>query len=514
MGASTVIKINLGVDDNLWAALHQLTEVEGEAVTVVLPEESPLLKNSLDLRFLSREAKKLGKQISWETADKYGQQLIKLLENGGAKVRSEADFGFVEGDVLAQSPSGEKRRRPGLERRVKLPGGLKIFGLVLLAVFILGGVLAAVLYFLPRAKITLRVNSELLVKNVEVSATNEVSEVDTESRRIPAVRLSVTEKDLKSTSTTGAKVVGERAAGEVAIYNKTDAGETFAAGTELTLIAAEEEPLTFLTDTEVTVEGRTTAETLDGEEITYGQTTVEVTAAEIGSGYNLKEDEKFTIADHDTDDFLAQNEKDFSGGLSRQVAAVTKEDQDRLREALTEVLKIKAEESLKGKLVGDQKLAEGAIQFTVLEEVFDHEVDEEADRLGLTTTLTASTLVYSESKLMTLLEPLLSEFVPPDYTVFEAGEGIELGEVVATPVGNGDQELKLQVKIRSYMVPRLEENRIKKELAGLSLTAAQDYLSRLPSIASFELTLWPPLPRPLMAMPRLPVRIELEVIHD
>jgi len=507
---------------DLFTLLGKIEEMPGNAVSLDFPEGHPLLRNILNLKFLKRESQKLGKKVSFTTRDPAGRNLIEALENGGVGVRETEKFGFVVGRDVAP-PVGKRSRLREIGARLATInfGFLRRPRFLATGVVITGGVLLLVggLFFLyfsfPRAEVQLVVGSEVLVKSVEVQASSSATQMDIEGRVLPAVSLEVERRGSLSRQTTGTRTVGNKATGVVTIYNKTDEEKTLAGGAILSFARPEGDNLRYTLDSTVTVPARVLAEassTPAETTTTYvsGKAEVAVTAEEIGEEYNLPAGSTLSVAGLSTDDFVAQNEEAFSGGLSREVAVVSDSDQTELRRLLSEDLQSQALSALRSKTVGDQRFEESAVFFEVLEEEYDKAVGEEAEKLALKMRILAKTLIYSEKDLQTLLEHLLSEFVPAGFELSESEKKIE---VAVSEADLGEGIVKFQAKVSGYVMPIIDEEELREILAGKRVADADSYLKTLPNIESSKITLFPNLPEPLRRMPIKPSRIKILLLR-
>ena len=123
----------------------------------------------------------------------------------------------------------------------------------------------------------------------------------------------------KTKSTTGDKLVGDKATGSVQIANGNGNPIDLAAGTILTSSAG----LKFVTNAEASVSGQL----IPGSP---GTATLAVTAGDIGAQYNLAKGEVFKVGVFDKSQVAATSQADFSGGSSQQIAAVSADDQKSL----------------------------------------------------------------------------------------------------------------------------------------------------------------------------------------
>lgn len=515
--------------DGLFEILEKIS-AGGETgeLPLEIPAGSPLLNNLLTLKILKKEAKKLGVELELQTEDPKGRNLLATLTPPPATASST--LGFQEGVDVYPVPflgkgggvyteAGQVAEKSGrkLVRFLK-SSWMKKFILFSAVGFAGLGVIFAALWTVPKATIRLAVKSETLVQSFELTASPSAATVDREKRILPAVLIEVEEKGEQKAEATGKKEKGTKAEGEVTIYNWTDDDKTFAKETVLTLIRVEGEKLKFLLDEEVSVPAQTASVSATPEErtTTYipGKKTVGVTAEKVGEEYNLKADSQFSITGLSTDEFLAQNSDGFEGGTKQEVQVVTSEDQNRLLQRLKDELERQAREDIKSRTVGDQKLAEGAISFEILGQTFDKEVDEETEEFTLTLRLKGSALVYSQNQLDELVTALLTENVPEG---FDLSDKDLLTEVSAAKVEEGEggrKLLKILAKIKAFVIPKLDEKRIKNDLAGRNLGSAQKYLESIPNVSAVEITVFPPLPGPLIRMPRVASRIDIVLKHD
>jgi len=514
-------EILVGPTWDLFTLLAKIESSRGNAVRLNFPEGQILLQNILNLKFLKKEAQKLGKRVDLATADIRGQNLIESLENGKVGARRTGKFGFVVGQDVAAGVDQESKsggigalvdRMNFFRKSSFLATGVIVVGAVLLLVGALGG-----LYFiLPQAEVRLTVGSEVLVKSVEVTASTAASEVAVEERVIPATALEVRGKGSLAQKTTGSNTVGDKAIGVVTIYNKTDHEKVLPTGAILSFARPEGENLRYVLNSTVTVPARTLTEaesTPEETTTTYvsGKADAAVTAADIGEDYNLPAESTLNVASLSSEEFVAQNVEALAGGSSREVAIVSDGDQSELRERLLNDLKDQVKANLRSKTVGDQKFEDSAVEFTVSVEEFDKAVGEEAEKLTLELELTAQTLVYSEENLNRLLENILSEFVPSG---FELSEGDKETEIAVSETDLEAGVVKFQAKVKGYVVPQFNEGELREALIGKRLEEADRYLTGLPNIASSQIDLVPRLPGPLRRMPLKASRIRILLLKQ
>jgi len=505
-----MIEIKCEANENLFSLLTRLQAIASEGdeeVCFLFPAQAGVLGNGLNLKMLLGEGERLGKKVTFKAEGEEGQNLISSLAEGPATMESA-----VEAEVVSPAP---KRFWPLPLPHFSLPlPRLWWWGLAALLLLLLGGIVLSY-WRVPRATVRLKVRSEELVKSLEVMASPSAQAIDFDRRIIPAVTIVVEEKGEKSGETTGKKTVGEKAKGKVTIYNRTDAAKTFGAGTAVNFSKVEGDnikTLKFKLEEEATVPAQTSTISAETRVYISGKAeNVPVVAEEIGPDSNLPAETSFTVHNLPTEQFLAKNTASFTGGESHEVKTVTEDDQKALVAKLTEELKEKSSGSLKAKLVGDQKLEAGAANFKVGEAKFDHELGDEAEKVKLDLTLEAKALAYSQAQLVELLTKLIVNFVPGQYTLVSRDQNVE---VAVLKIDEEGRWLQFQAKVKGHVRPKLDLEKLKKDLAGRKLDQAQKILGSLPGVEAISLSVWPPLPNFMVRLPHIASRILIEITGD
>ncbi len=399
------------------------------------------------------------------------------------------------------------RPGPSLLRKLNLaylrglmPKSLKtspILFLIIAFILILIGSAFAAYWFLPRAKVTLFLEPEILEKDFTVKLDPTTDTPDKENFILPAEQMKIGVEGSKSRTTTGAKEIGDPAKGEVTIYNGTSSEKTFDSGTEIASAAG----LEFTLDDDVTVASQSSAADPPGK------ANVKVTAEEIGTEGNLAAGTEFTIANYAKSDYVAKNDSAFSGGISRQIQAVSEEDKEALLADLEAALEKDAKEKLLTQLSPEANLVEESIATKVISSNYSHEVDEETDSLELSLKLQANALVYTEKELQELVEDSVLESAAEgfEYLPEETEFSFDVGEVDKKGVAT------VKTHLKAKLIPKQDLEQIKKNLAGKYIVIGETYLGNLPRVAGFEAVISPRLPGRLGTFPRRVNRIEIEV---
>lgn len=361
-------------------------------------------------------------------------------------------------------------------------------------IFIFG--LLAAYWFLPRAEVTLYLEPEVLAKDFTITLDPNVETPDKEKLILPARQVEVEVEGTKSRGTTGSADVGDAAKGEVTLYNGTSNQKTFDSGTSLASAGGLEITL----DDEVTVASQSSAADPPG------QAKVKVTAAAIGTEGNLAAGTEFTIANYAKSDYVAKNDSAFSGGTSRQVQAVSEDDQEILLTELKTSLEEEAKKKLTTQVSSEERLVEESIAVKTTSADYSHEVGEEVDNLELTLKMKATVMAYNEKELRELTEESVLESISAEfeYNPEETEFTFDLGEM------KKDGSVTVEAHLEAKLLFKLDLEKIKKDLAGKYLLVGRTYLGSLPRTTGFEAKIVPQLPGRLGTFPRRANRIEIK----
>jgi len=359
------------------------------------------------------------------------------------------------------------------------------------------GSLFAAYWYLPQAEVTLYLEPEMLAKDFTIKLDPNASTPDKENFVLPARQIEVEVENKKSRVTTGSKEIGDPAKGEVTVYNGTSNEKTFKAETKITSLAG----LEFTFDDEVKVASQSSAAEPPGKAV------VKVTATKIGTEGNLTAGTEFTIANYAKSDYVAKNDSAFSGGTSRQIQAVSEEDQKTLLADLETSLEKEAREKLVAQLSLEQKLIEESIANQVVNKDYDHQIGDETENLELTLKLKSSALVYTEQELRDLVEDKILESITEgfNYQPEETEFSFDLEKV------NEDGSVTVKSHLEAKLTPQLDLEQIKKNLAGKYIVIGRAYLNNLPKVTGFEEKIIPRLPGRFGTFPRVAKKIEIKL---
>lgn len=433
-----------------------------------------------------------GKNVLQETKEET-EQVGEIPKGEGEMAAEKKKIFFSLADRLKTVKINFRFPAPIFPKKIFL---FLLLGLLL--IFMVTALVVADSWYFPRAEITLEVRPKPLDQEYTVIFDPRVTTPDEEKLIFPTRLLAVNVEGEETGPTTGVKSVGEPANGEVTVYNRTASRKVFPAGTEITGPG----DLKFVFDEEVTVASESA-----GPDYTSipGRSTVRVTAKRIGPEGNLAANSEFTIGNFARSDFIARNESAFSGGTSREVPAVVKEDQEKLLAKLSERLKTEALSRLEEETKGEMKVIEGSLKSKVLEKSFSPELGQEGSAVSLKMKEEFTTLAYDKEELTRFLEKKLGEAIPVGYTSKEEETGIDFRLDKITKSG----EAVFKVTVRSLLVANIDIEKIKKDIAGRSLNFADQYLHNLPNVNRAQIVIRGNLIKKFAVVPIKPDNLDI-----
>lgn len=374
-----------------------------------------------------------------------------------------------------------------LEKMNKIREKIKLgqIGGLLLALAILG---FGFWWFYPKAEITIYVSPKKFEEKLGLTIDSD----------LPGKVLTTEVSGDQTKATTGRKKVGEKARGSVKIQNGTAANLNLKAGT--VLLAAND--LKFTLDEPASVSAALSP-SLPGTQV------VNVTAYDIGAEYNLAKDESFKVANYPKAEVDAQAVSAFSGGSSRDISAVSPEDQKTLEESLIQELTEIAKKNLLRNLSSEEIFIDSSLETTILSRVFSNKVGDEAENLKLTVSLRAKGFSVARGDLVALSQKTLEENIPAGFILRDDQLSFEFEP------GESDEEKKaFSLRIIANFLPKVNRESIIKQIRGKSPTSVQGYLTSIPGFSRAEISIKPLFPGRLGVIPRISKNISLEVMAE
>lgn len=366
-----------------------------------------------------------------------------------------------------------------------------ITGIIGLVIFFIVGFIYW--WYAPKAEIKIFVSPQNIEDTTSVWIDVNAQSIDVSGKVIPGEIITKTESSEKEKKVTGSKVIGDKAKGEVKLFRS---------GGEIRLDAGT-----------VIISSGGLSFTLDGEAViasgsasTPGTKVISVTAEKIGTESNLASGTSFKVDNYPTSDIEAKSESAFGGGTSREISAVSDDDQDELEEGLSIELKDKVLSDIEGSLDEGKYLIRESIKTKVKEQTFNAKVGDEATDIKLSMMIEATILVINKSDLFDIGKEILGPKITKDYVLRNDKLQAEFEYV-----GEKDDKYELNATLKALLLPVINVDEIKKNILGKYTGLAADYIRGISSISGAEITVDPNFPGKLSTIPRIPKNINIEI---
>lgn len=380
----------------------------------------------------------------------------------------------------------------------------KFTGKAILGVVILAGLVGAYLYF-AKATVTIYVEPQNLEKDAQVIADPSATSIDEANKIIPGTVVETSVTGTGSTTASGQKQIGDPAKGNVVVYNLTSSQVSLPSGTTLTSGSG----LKFTLDSSVQIASQSSTVGADYTEITTpGKSDpVGVTAVAIGPGSNLAAASELSVSDYNKSQVVARVSDALSGGTSKTVTVVTADDQKKLKAQVLDNLKQKAATDLQGKITGGKKIIADALQAVDGQYTYSKKVGDQASDFSLNATVQFKGVAYSDADLQTIVSQLVATQVPSGYTLDLSSADTQADVVNIDPSG----KLIFGAKFKANLIPKLDENALKKQMTGKSIANMVSQLQGMNGILSSEIKISPSILAPIGRLPFLARNITIVV---
>jgi len=350
--------------------------------------------------------------------------------------------------------------------------------------------------FDSNAIVTLSVKPDISEKNQSVTFST-TAPTDVKNNIIAGEFVTISEDGTDQTAATGTTAVGDKAKGVVTIFSQLSDSQSLAKGT----VVKSPNGLSFTLDSAVTISS-TGSHSAD-QAITPSTANVNVTASDIGKESNLPSGTKFTIAGFATSDLVAKNDNPFSGGTSKSVTVVSKDDIAKLLTDLPKKLEDKARADLGGKLSGDKTLLPNFVSETVDKKSFDKNAGDQASQVTLTGTVTYQGITYAKNDMIALS---LNLFNAKDITINKDNLNVIVKDMTAK-----GKDVSANLNIQALLLPKVDDGTLTKQIAGQSSSKAQSILSGLTHVSSVTISISPSIPFIPKNLPRNPKNIKIVI---
>ena len=368
--------------------------------------------------------------------------------------------------------------------------------LIVILMLIIGG--ALFWWFYPKADVTVFVTPKRFEQQLQLSFGTNAASSATTAGTISAQIITDKVSGDKTKSTTGTKLIGNKATGSVQIANGNGSAISLAAGTVLTSSAG----LKFVTNLQASVSGQI----LPGSP---GIAKVDVTAGDIGAQYNLAKGEVFSIGNYSKAMVAGTSLADFTGGSSQEISAVSADDQTNLETGLKAELIQNMLNDISAKVSTDQIFVNDLADVSVTSENFDHKIGDQADSLKLSLSLSSTGLAADKTKLLEYAVGVLRDKIPQGFVL--NSDQIDFKFKFAS-LANGNYIYN--VTIGANFLPQIDKQKTIAQIVGKTPAVTESYLNSIPGFGHAEIKLRPKLPGIFGTLPQIPKNITLEVTAE
>jgi hypothetical protein len=256
-------KIELEIHDDVVSTLNKIKNINDPGIELEIPEGSIIFDSIVNLKLLKKEAERFQKTLHFHTHDPDGINLLHNLEgeDNVEAINNLSDELPEENKTkfFATSSSAKPKFNFKLNfnmPKINLKPNLKLTGIfVVLAILISASIFVYFISKLPKANVSLVVNSEPLARSIQIKVKNGAS-TSADSKIVRGLVLSETSTVKRTTPATGTKQTGSKSTGKAKIFNKTTEAKVFKKGQHLTYEKDNKE-LEFVLEQEITVPART-----------------------------------------------------------------------------------------------------------------------------------------------------------------------------------------------------------------------------------------------------------------
>lgn len=342
-----------------------------------------------------------------------------------------------------------------------LPRGKSFLLYPILAVLLFIAVIVSYYYFFEKVQVVLFLDKKSVNKELTVTFSRD-KQTSGENLILHVNSISTQETGKEDTTATGKKETGDKAKGEVTIYNKTDSPKIFAKGTQLT----GPNSLVFDLTEDVKVASTSSFST------TFSNEKGNVTADKFGKEYNLPSASNFQFKDAATADFFAKNESAFSGGTKKDITVVSAEDLASLQSQTIKSLSQKAVQDSEVKKASGAEILSLPLEYSFDDKSFSKKEGDEATNVSLTATITYILGSYKKSDLVSLAKGATQKDAPSDYTYSGKDSEIKVADISQ----DKDGVVSGKLVFSSVFLPQVSPATFPSEIAGKSIERANQII--------------------------------------
>lgn len=349
------------------------------------------------------------------------------------------------------------------------------------------------LTFNAKARVEIFVNPKEEQKQTSVTFSPN-SDTNVDNGIIKAKLVSVNETGETTVNTTGKQDVGEKAKGTVTIFNNDTDPVTLSSSTIITAASGQK----FTLDNSVSV-ASASGDIFSGTK--PGKADVKVTAAAIGTEYNLPSGTKFSVGTNSN--VAGKNDNAFSGGTKKSVTVVSKEDIVKAETELPKDLSEKARQDLSTKVESGQTLLTDFVSTDLSSEDFSQKVNDEAVNLTLKALVSFNFVSYGNDDMKNLVSKLFSA------TAYSLGNDFNVAAKNIKLLKN--ENISADLNITAKLLPKIDSADLSGQIAGESILKAKNQIGNINQVVDTSITISPNIPFISNNLPKNPKNIQIVI---
>lgn len=432
-----------------------LSEEVGDIPAAVAPEEFGFYKD-VDVLTKKKEA-----SVVAETEERAVEDEIRRESMEGIVVAKAVKSNMEEMQEMEEPQSrAPKLHVPHVS--FKMPNVFGVFSkgkgpflYPILAVIILLAAVVSYYYLFEKVEVTVFLNKKEVSKDLSVTFS---PDEDTSAK--DAI-VHINEKEVKvdgseERSVTGTKETGDKAKGEITVYNKTEDKKIFAKGT--TLVGPNS--LQFNLTDDVSVASTSSFST------TFSSGKGKVEASKFGKEYNIPSGTNFSLEGLSTSDFFAKNDGAFAGGTKKEIKIVSANDVNLLTTKVVDSLSQKVIDEAKGSEDANAQVLPLPLSYSFDSKTLSKEEGKEADSVSVAATITFSLGYVSKDEISALAKELNGKDIPSSYSYSKEDSTLSMEDVEQ----DDDGVVTGKLKFNSVFLPQLDSSSFTQKLTGKNET--------------------------------------------
>lgn len=392
-------------------------------------------------------------------------------------------------NIFEQIPKAIEKSQEGLEAIYKAKSSIfskfsgfsgNLFWIFIGVSFLVGALV--ITQVLPRVEITINPVTENFSKDIAVNVNEGATKVDFENKIIPGQKFETSDEISKDFPAIGEKEIRDKAKGIITIYNEwSSQSQILVANTRF----VSENGKLFRTTKQITIPG---ASIVEGKSVP-GTIDVDVVADQPGEEHNIGPS-RFDIPGFKGSvkymTIYGKSKNSMSGGAIGKFKVVSDEDYNKASDLLKEELSKKAIEDLNKMLPTSFVLLKDAIKEEILNINSTAEKGARAENFTLFMRIAASSIVFNGENMKELALSVINSNITQDKLTVPESLNISYKSAAFDK-----DKLDMTVSISSKFAPKIDIEKIKKELLKKNEKEIRDYLSSQNEMSSAKVSFWP-----------------------